>query len=840
MSHRDGLAGRYADLLVSNSRVVVVVLCLVTLAVGAGVLVSDTEFRVAQFKVDSEERAADETIRSQFRTEERTYSQVVVRSNEQINDTVLQEHLLETLSLQRDIRSNETIAGTLADEQPTMGVGNAIAIASDPRIGFDGPPPIDSQIRVLESRSNRLNKHVLGVLLDDPSLTPEGQPPVSALLEKGYVPGTDTADARLIVVVHEEDATDAQLLEAQRAIETLAEEHVSADTFVFGQQLAFERGATATGESFRLIGPLLVVVVFGLLVVAYRDLLDVLLSGFGIALVLLWTAGLVGWLGIEFTQLLVAVPCLLVGLSLDYSFHVVMRYRETRDIEPSARQAMAWSLAAVVLALTATTVTTAAGFLSGLFSRIDLLGDFGLAAAVGVLSALVVFGAFVPALKVELSGDRRGSPRRSVGSFVPISAPLSHPAGVAERAPVVVLGVALVLAAGGAFAATDVDTSTERTDFLPEQPPAWMDNLPAELRPNDNGVRSEAIFIEETFARPFDPTVDILVGGNVTDPSTLERIHEAEQVANESSVTVRPVTGGETVRSPLDAIEAAAEENDGAAAVVDGADTDGDGVPDRNLERVYDAAFAADPETARATINRTDDGEYRAVRMIVTVDENASGANVTRELRGSAAVVDGSPAHGAIATGGPILAYLQERAVLETVLASLLLTLAVIVAVLTLFFRRVHGSWTLGVVTLAPVLLSVPWLVGTMSLLSIPFNAETALLTAIAIGLGTDYTIHVSERFVQERRDTPRREALRTTLAETGGVVLASAATTAAGFAVLLLTVVPSLQRFGFVTALAVMYAFVASLAVLPSLLVLWDRYANRHGVERNESEQNK
>ena len=833
MSRLEGLIGRYADFLVNHSKAIVILVLVLTLVVASGAVVTDAELRISQFQVDSAEETADSEIRSQFPVDEHSFSQIVIRSNDDVNDTVLKENLLETLELQQEIRSNETVNKTLAAQQPTLGVGNAIAIATDPRIGFDGSPPIALQIGVLEDRTDHQNKRVLGLLLDDPSSTPEGQPPVSSLLEKGYDPGNDTADARLIIVVHNSDATETELVEAQQTIETLANESVTAETFVFGQELAFDRGSEATAESFQLIGPLILVVVFLLLILAYRDLLDVLLSGFGIALVLLWTAGFTGWLGIEFTQLLVAVPCLLVGLSLDYSLHVVMRYREEKTADPavSVDQAMARGLAGVLLALIATTATTAAGFFSGVISPISILRDFGVVAALGVVSTLIVFGAFVPAAKLEGERWRQKtdpSPRRSVGSLGFIGFPLRYLALVTGRVPFIVIGLAVILAVGGAVGATTVDTSTDRADFLPEEPPAWMEQLPEQLRPTDNGIQQKAIFIDETFESPREPTVDILIRGNITDGDTLTYINESAAMANDSAVSVQPRDGTNTVDSPLDAVESAAETSEEAEAIINESDTNGDGIPDQNLAGVYDAVYDAIPETANETINRTETGEYQSLRMTITINESANKSAVTREMRKSAAVIDETDSLEAIATGGPILEYIQERAILETVLGTLLLALAVITAILTVLFKREHQSWTLGAVTIMPVLLSIAWLIGTLSVLSIPYNAETALLTAIAIGLGTDYTIHITERFIVERQERTRTEALRRTVVETGGVVVASALTTGAAFLVLLLTVVPSLQRFGFVTGLAVFYAAIASLTVLPSLLVLWDRYRSR------------
>jgi predicted RND superfamily exporter protein len=127
--------------------------------------------------------------------------------------------------------------------------------------------------------------------------------------------------------------------------------------------------------------------------------------------------------------------------------------------------------------------------------------------------------------------------------------------------------------------------------------------------------------------------------------------------------------------------------------------------------------------------------------------------------------------------------------------------------------------------TLVPVLVALASLLGTMAVFDIPFNSETAVITSLAIGLGVDYSIHLSERFVDERA---RRDSLDAALAAavtgTGGALLGSAATTASGFGVLALALSPPLQRFGIVTGLSIVYAFVACVVLLPCLFVVRER----------------
>jgi uncharacterized membrane protein YdfJ with MMPL/SSD domain len=130
------------------------------------------------------------------------------------------------------------------------------------------------------------------------------------------------------------------------------------------------------------------------------------------------------------------------------------------------------------------------------------------------------------------------------------------------------------------------------------------------------------------------------------------------------------------------------------------------------------------------------------------------------------------------------------------------------------------------VVTLLPVAFSVSWILGTMYLLGMPFNVLTGMITSLTVGLGVAYSIHLSERYNVElgRRNTIW-EAMRTSVTGTGGALLGSAATTVGGFGVLSFAILPALQQFGIITGLTIIYAFLASVLVLPSLLVLWTRY---------------
>ena len=127
-----------------------------------------------------------------------------------------------------------------------------------------------------------------------------------------------------------------------------------------------------------------------------------------------------------------------------------------------------------------------------------------------------------------------------------------------------------------------------------------------------------------------------------------------------------------------------------------------------------------------------------------------------------------------------------------------------------------------AIVVLTPVVLATIWVVGSMVVLSLKWNVLTVMVTALSLGIGIDYVIHMWRRFESERekRDDVW-EALEETISTTGVALVLSAGTTSLGFLVLLFSPMPVVQQFGLVTALTVSYSLVLSILVLPVLLLM-------------------
>ena len=131
----------------------------------------------------------------------------------------------------------------------------------------------------------------------------------------------------------------------------------------------------------------------------------------------------------------------------------------------------------------------------------------------------------------------------------------------------------------------------------------------------------------------------------------------------------------------------------------------------------------------------------------------------------------------------------------------------------------------LGLIGIVPSVVALSLVLGTMRLIGLSFNALTATVASIAVGIGVPYGIHLINRFREARsRGMLAEAAIGDSLRNTGPALIGSAVTTGLAFAVLTLSESTPVVQFGQVSTLMIGYALLACLLVQPALLVLWGR----------------
>jgi uncharacterized protein len=155
-------------------------------------------------------------------------------------------------------------------------------------------------------------------------------------------------------------------------------------------------------------------------------------------------------------------------------------------------------------------------------------------------------------------------------------------------------------------------------------------------------------------------------------------------------------------------------------------------------------------------------------------------------------------------------------AIVTTQVRSLALSLLGVFAVIALLGR----SLRLGLVCLLPPTLAVLVNFSLMGWTGIPLGVATSMFSAMAIGLGVDFAIHLTERFRSLAATRPAGDRMQEALAVTGPAIATSALGLVGGFGVTMLSQVPAVGRLGFFGVTSVLTCVLATLVLLPLLLV--------------------
>lgn len=579
-----------------------------------------------------------------------------------------------------------------------------------------------------------------------------------------------------------------------------------------------------------MMGALLVIAV--LLLLFFRSGSDVALSLAGLAITIVGTLGFEGLAGPDGLGLIgppnsltSMVPIMMVGLVVDYSIQTVAKYRELRGNGLAVVDATRGALHGVALPLGLAAGTTIISFLTNLTSSIPANGDFGVVAAFGVFFGLFTMLILIPAARSLF--DRRREAAGKLGDAKQMTDAIPGAGAFVERIgrlvaakPMVVLAVAGIITIGLGTAATQISTEFDSNDFLP----SGSDSI------EDIEAVNEALGGETVLTTT-------LIEAELTDDRTLRNLLTlSESFGDELS---RPTGAAGDITLSLGALfsdwfNESGQPGDNydpelvelAQGVDQGLTVDPAGVQallDR-LEEVDPVGFA------QVAVNNPDGEDLTLVQFNAFTGDQDLTVQMVDDLEG----LWFGDRDQITATSGDITALEITSAMTDGQSTSIAITLLAALIVLMIFFWITEFKPMLGFIAVSPILLVLLWVLGTMTLLGIPYNVVTALITALSIGIGVDYTIHIIHRFTEElEHGKSLIDATTTTLSTTGSALIGSALTTALAFAVLLLSPQLPFQQFGLVTGITILYALIMSIVVVPPMLIVWAAYHQwRAGME--------
>ncbi|MEM0998480.1 MAG: MMPL family transporter [Bacteroidota bacterium] len=148
----------------------------------------------------------------------------------------------------------------------------------------------------------------------------------------------------------------------------------------------------------------------------------------------------------------------------------------------------------------------------------------------------------------------------------------------------------------------------------------------------------------------------------------------------------------------------------------------------------------------------------------------------------------------------------------------ILLAVSLTLVVMFLLYR----NWWSTLLPIAGVGIGIVWTLGFMGMTGKSLDMVANLLPSIVFVVAISDVVHLFTRYQQElHRGLSRMDAMVATLKEIGLALFLTSFTTAIGFASLYISPLPPIKEFGWVAAASVIFAFLISIVLIPTALML-------------------
>jgi hypothetical protein len=567
-------------------------------------------------------------------------------------------------------------------------------------------------------------------------------------------------------------------------------------------------------RDLRTFTPLSLAAIMVVLSFCFRTLRGVLLPLISVLCGVIWTLGIMVLSNAAITIGTVVLPSLLIVIGSTYSIYIIAQYEDEIRNGGAPPAVVLRALNRVSVPVTVAAFTTIVGFATLLVNRIGTIRALGLYAAVGFACLTIVVLTLMPAILVLLPLPTRRYTAEGSDRLARLLARLGQ-FDRAYRVPIMVAAGLLIIPC--LWGITRIRADANFIQYFKKSSPVRQAN---EIIGEKIGGTQNFEIIVNSGKKDGATTFDLLkrIKGLQTYLAALPGIDQTISIVDLCEVVDRSI------------------QNSGNSS---GDPSNGPTLP---VARPA-TTFWEHPEQLKGVrqmiyLNQRSQGSASFFTFVLNSDSSIARIVVRTRLTSSSDIVNAANAVRRYAkahfppevtvrpTGSLILLNEAADDIVWGQITSLGFALLVIFIVLSLLFLSIK----VGFLSLLPNILAILLLFGVMGLAGITLNLGTSIIASIAIGIAVEDAIRYLARLSDEIRATHDQEkALFQTISTVGKPIIYASTALGLGFLVFLFSSFVPIQKFGFLTALTIVVAFVNDLVLLPALLAttriitLWD-----------------
>ncbi|MCG7908873.1 MAG: MMPL family transporter [Candidatus Thiodiazotropha taylori] len=498
------------------------------------------------------------------------------------------------------------------------------------------------------------------------------------------------------------------------------------------------------------------------------------------SLSIVWTLGAMAALNIPVSVMTAVVPVMLIIIGSTEDIHLISEYQKGVRKGLGRQLAIQFMFKRMGLAVFLTFMTSSLGFLSVSASPIQLLREFGLVAFSGLALNFIITATLVP-VYLKIFGEQKqalGKKNRHHMAEYMIGFVSQV---VLQRKKIILICTfsALVVAAYGSFS---VKVNNNILDYFDENSP--VTHRISVLQEKLSGIETFSIVVNGATENTFQKT------------KYLQELSKIQSYLNSR------------------------QEFDSSLSIADYFSLVNSAVNDSGLPEL--------PEDDAVITELANFSNHKNIHSFVTQDFSQARIVVRHSLSSSFELNQAldalrsyiqnntDPTLNIKLTGESVLTAHAADHIADGQTKSMLMMLVVIFAVISILFNNFKA----GLLATLPNLFPIIILFGVMGYFNIPLDTATTMITAIALGICVDNTMHFMVRYNHTLRQHKKQStAIYVTMREEAAPITAASISLSLGLGMLFFSSFTPLAYFGLLSGMVILLAYYANFFITPLLL---------------------
>ncbi|WP_457617311.1 efflux RND transporter permease subunit [Lutibacter sp.] len=512
----------------------------------------------------------------------------------------------------------------------------------------------------------------------------------------------------------------------------------------------------------------------------------------------IWAFGFIGLFRYEISVLMALIPPLIIVIGVPNAIFLINKYQQEVKKHGNQAKSLQRVISKIGNATLMTNVTTASGFATFIFTKSQLLKEFGIIASINILGIFVLALLIIPIIYSFMPLPKEKHLKHLERKWIEKAVKWMESIVRNHRFTVYATTIALIIVS--MIGIYKIKVSGSLIEDMPKGKQFFKD----------------IVFFEEEFGgiMPLEIVIDTKKEKGVMNLATLRRMNKLDETIDEIPQLSKSISILNLVKYSKQAFYS--------------------GKPKyyqlpNNQEKNWILAYTKNSTSNVKFLNNFVDSTGRYARMTTFMKDIGTDkmSRIEERLQQKIAKVFPEKSYSVMLTGKALVFLKGTHFLINNLIVSLSLAIILIALFMAFMFR----SFRMIVISLIPNIFPLLLTAGLMGYLGVPIKPSTILVFSIAFGISVDDTIHFLAKYRQELKANNWRikQSVYAALRETGVSMFYTSIVLFFGFLVFTISSFGGTIALGGLVSITLLFAMVSNLLLLPSLLLsLEKKIANK------------